>query len=282
MPAATWRVDASRLRLGDRMALAWWAQRRRLDEGLRFAVIDRAAGGGAPVFDLPLHFPLSFEPDEGRPLPDWDTGNLWLTVTNAFARQPQAGQFEHVPPAVLSQAQQLRAGRSSAGPRVLMHVLDDAPYNKARNWQRTQALALAARLQQAGCEVVLLNPSPGQFLGGLDRMLAEMLACDAFIGGDTGPSHVFAMLCADKPQLALYPDMARDQRKFAAEQQALGLPLPWNSLPKRPDLAVLTLRAGRQWVRQGWRWRYERVGRFDAAEAADRLLQRLAVPGAAA
>lgn len=282
MPAATWRVDASRLRLGDRMALAWWAQRRRLDEGLRFAVIDRAAGGGAPVFDLPLHFPLSFESDEGRALPDWDTGNLWLTVTNVFARQPLAGQFEHVPPAVLDQAQQLRAGRSSAGLRVLMHVLDDAPYNKARNWQRTQALALAARLQQAGCEVVLLNPSPGQFLGGLDRMLAEMLACDAFIGGDTGPSHVFAMLCADKPQLAIYPDMARDQRKFAAEQQALGLALPWNSLPKRPDLAVLTLRAGRQWVRQGWRWRYERVGRFDAAEAADRLLQRLAVPGAAA
>ncbi|MBQ1763706.1 MAG: hypothetical protein IIZ92_12485, partial [Aquincola sp.] len=98
MLAATWRVDASRLRLGDRMALAWWAQRRRQDEGLRFAVIDRAAGGGAPVFDLPLHFPLSFEPDGGRPLPDWDTGNLWLTVTNAFARQPQAGQFEHVPP----------------------------------------------------------------------------------------------------------------------------------------------------------------------------------------
>ena len=76
--------------------------------------------------------------------------------------------------------------------------------------------------------------------------------------------------------------LAYGTRDTETLSEALGLPLPWNSLPKRPDLALLTLRAGRQWVRQGWRWRFERVGRFDAAEAADGLLQRLAASNAAA
>ena len=273
-------IDVSDMRLGDRMACAWWAQQRRLNEGLHFALLDRNLKL-AERFSLAEYFPLTFtELDAAQiaalKLPEWNQGNLWLTVSNAFAKTPVAGHFEHLPAAVQERAAELGAGKTR--PRVLVHQLNDAPYNPARNWKQTDADALTPALSALGFEVVLLNPKAKTFLGGYAEMLAQMLASDAFIGGDTGPSHVFALLCPDKPQLAIYPDMARDQKLFDPLRQQLGLERPWNSMPLRPDAAKLTLREGRRWdFERAWP-RYRRVGRFDTQQAVTAFLSVMPAP----
>lgn len=268
-------IDVSDMRLGDRMASAWWAQRRRLDEGQRFVAID-ANHMLREQFSLPRFFPETFvdlPPEQAASLPRWDQGRLWLTVTNVFSRQPLPGRFEHLPPAVLARAAELAEGKTR--PRVLVHQLNDAHYNRARNWKQVDTDALLPALEALGLEARLLNPQRGQFLGGYDEMLAQMLAADAFIGGDTGPSHVFALLCADKPQLALYPDMGPEHREYAQLQRELGLPLPWDSHPMRPALTRLQLKRSHEWVR--WRGivRPFHVGRFDAREVAALTAQAL-------
>ena len=275
-------IDVSDMRLGDRMACAWWAQQRRIHEGLRFALLDRNFKL-AERFNLAEYFPTTFtsEVDEAEikvlGLPEWDQGNLWLTVSNAYAKTPVAGLFEHVPQAVQERAAELRAGKKSR-PRVLIHQLNDAQYNRARNWKASDADALPPALEALGFEVLLLNPAKQKFLGGYAEMLAQMLACDAFIGGDTGPSHVFALLCADKPQLAIYPSMARDQKLFEPERVQLGLEQLWSSMPLRPDVALLTLRDGRRWALRRGLPRWERVGRFRAQDAVKAFLGVMSAP----
>lgn len=273
-------VDCSTMRLGDRMACAWMAQLRHRQSGERFALIDRH-----PVLarDFPLqrYFGETFvDWSEARiaaaALPAWDMGNLWLTVTNAFAANPQAGHFETLPAAIAAQGRELAAATPAGRPRILIHVLDDAPYNLARRWRRKDADALCDELRRLGAEVIVLNPASAQFIGGFERMLAEMLAADLFIGGDTGPSHVFALLCADRPQVAVYPSMLRDQRNFAAEQARLGLTLPWNSLPKRPTLRVIEMKRRRILIWRGWQPLLRRAGFFDGRSIARQAMAELA------
>lgn len=269
-------VDVSTMRLGDRMACAWWAQERRLKEGVRFAVVDRQERL-AQEFSLPRYFPATFEPAESDSrLPVWDPGNLWLTVTQAFHDSRRPGHFEALPEEVLRRARELR--QASLRQRLLVHVLDDAPYNRARNWSRSSVAGLKQVLSGLPIDCVLLNPQPGIFLGSYDEMLAQMLAADLFIGGDTGPSHVFAMLCPEKPQLAIYPDMRRDQARYAAEQASRGLAHAWNSLPKRPGLDVLTLRPSRQWEWEGWRPHWRRAGLFAPGQVRQWVEERLQAP----
>lgn len=122
----------------------------------------------------------------------------------------------------------------------------------------------------------MLNPASAQFIGSFERMLAEMLAADLFIGGDTGPSHVFALLCADRPQVAVYPSMLRDQQNFAAEQASLGLALPWNSLPKRPTLRVIEMKRRRTLIWRGWQPLLRRAGFFDGRDIAHQAMAELA------
>lgn len=273
-------LDCTDMRLGDRMACTWFAQHRHRLSGERFAVIDRH-----PVlardFPLPHYFGETYVdwPEQrilDAGLPRWLQGNIWITATNAYDRAPRAGCFETLPASVTELAGKLMADKQSGRPRVLIHVLDDAPYNLARRWKRKDANRLGEELRRQGCEVILLNPSAAQFIGGFDRMLAEMLAADIFVGGDTGPSHVFAMLCADKPQIALYPSMLRDQRNFAAEQKQLGLPLPWNSLPKRPDLRVIEMDCKRSLIWRGWQPLIRRTGSFDGRAVARQVMAALA------
>lgn len=273
-------VDCSTMRLGDRMACAWMAQQRHRATGERVALIDRH-----PVLarDFPLqrYFGETFvDWSEARiaaaALPTWDMGNLWLTVTNAFATNPQAGQFETLPATITAQARELAASTPAGKPRILVHVLDDAPYNMARRWRRKDAGALCDELQRLGGHVVLLNPASAQFIGGFERMLAEMLAADLFVGGDTGPSHVFALLCADKPQVAVYPSMLKDQRKFAADQARLGLALPWNSLPKRPALRVITMKRRLALIWHERQLLLRRAGLFDGRDVARQVMAELA------
>lgn len=267
-------IDCSDMRLGDRMASAWLAQHRRRRTGERFGVLDRCERLQEP-FSLPLYFPDTFESVSAndpqlKRLPPWNQGNLWLSATNAFARSPEAGAFEHLPEDVRWDAERLRRIHPSRGPRVLMHVLDDAPYNRRRNWQRRDAEALSKRLKREGCQVTVLNPRRGEYLGGYPHMLAQMLATDLFIGGDTGPSHVFAMLCPQKPQIAIYPDMRDDQAAFATEQRAMGLALPWSSLPLRSSIQVFELRRGAPMLihRGGLRFDVRRCSRFDVDSVA--------------
>ena len=273
-------VDCSTMRLGDRMACAWMAQQRHRASGERFALIDRHPTL-ARDFPLQRYFGETFvDWSEARiaaaALPAWDMGNLWLTVTNAFATNPQAGQFETLPAAITAQARELAASTPAGKPRILVHVLDDAPYNMARRWRRKDADALCDELRRLGGHVVLLNPASAQFIGGFERMLAEMLAADLFVGGDTGPSHVFALLCADKPQVAVYPSMLKDQRKFAADQARLGLALPWNSLPKRPALRVITMKRRLALIWHERQLLLRRAGLFDGRDVARQVMAELA------
>lgn len=271
-------VDCSELRLGDRMALAWLAQHHRLRTGMRVAVVDRHERAGLS-FSLPDFFPRTFADltpaeIEARRLPLWDPGNLWLTAANAFAQCQETGHFEALPDLVSTLLAAIRT-LSSPRPRVLIHVLDDANYNFRRNWTRTDAHGLAVALGGAAIDVVILNPVPGTFVGGFERMLAEMLAADLFIGGDTGPSHVFAMLRGGASQIAIFPDMARDQVAYAAEQLRWNLPLPWSSLPFQTHLDVVRLKKRKRLVREAGGWRLQSVGRFDPAQVAALASARL-------
>jgi hypothetical protein len=268
------------MRLGDRMACAWFAQHRHRLSGERFALIDRHPVL-AEAFPLTRYFNDTFvdwpeQQTREAGLSKWEQGNVWLTVTNEFARDPHAGNFESLPASVTELARDLAAGKQSGHPRVLIHVLDDAPYNLARRWRRKDADCLGRELRRQGCEVVLLNPSAAQFIGGFERMLAEMLAADIFVGGDTGPSHVFAMLCADKPQVAVYPSMRRDQKRCAHAQIRLGYPHPWNSLPKRPDLRVVQMSRKLALLWNGWQPLIRRTGSFDGRAVARQVMAALA------
>ncbi|MDC8786954.1 hypothetical protein PRZ01_17330 [Paucibacter sp. hw1] len=275
-------IDVSDMRLGDRMACAWWAQQRRMNEGLRFALLDRNFKL-AERFSLALFFPATFtEMSEAEikaaNLPEWHQSNLWLTVTNAFAKTQLAGHFEYLPPEVLQRAEEIRRQKTPGKPRVLIHQLNDAPYNRVRNWKQCDADALPPALTALGFDVLLLNPKAKQFIGGYTEMLAQMLVCDAFIGGDTGPSHVFALLCADKPQVAIYPDMTRNEKMYEWQRVELGVELPWSSMPLRPDLAKLTLRHTRHWVFERGLPRWHRVGRFKVEDAVNTLLSVMPAP----
>ena len=131
-------------------------------------------------------------------------------------------------------------------------------------------------------DCVVLNPARGQFLGGYRRLLAEMLAADAFIGGDTGPSHVWALLRPDMPQVAIYPDDAKDERSWATVQKALGLPLPWSSLPLRPGVQVFRMKTSADLRLEFGRFGIRRAkdSRFDASEIVAVLRSALSVPKA--
>jgi hypothetical protein len=273
-------VDCSAMRLGDRMACAWMAQQRHRATGERFALIDRHPALSRD-FPLPRYFGETFvDWSEAQiaaaALPRWEMGNLWLTAPNAFAANPQAGRFETLPAAIVAQAHELAAATPAGRPRILVHVLDDAPYNMARRWRRKDADALCDELRRLGGHVVLLNPASAQFIGGFERMLAEMLAADLFIGGDTGPSHVFALLCADKPQVAVYPSMRKDQRKFAADQARLGLPQAWSSLPLRPALRVIEMKRRLALIWHERQLLLRRPGLFDGRDVARQVMAELA------
>lgn len=272
-------VDFSNLRLGDRMASAWYAQHRRLRTGERFGALDNCLLIPEP-FPMSLYFPDTFvaidqEEINSLALRQWDQTVLWLNTTNEFAKSPANGFFEHIPEQVHAAAARIAREKKASRPRVLMHILDDAGYNFARNWRREDALATARALERKGCDVVLLNPERARFICNYQGMLAHMLAADAFIGGDTGPSHVFAQLCAHKPQIAIYPDMSGDRETYRPLQESLGLSVSWSSLPKKNNLAVITLTEGRVTTRSGIFFKRRKYQRFYSSDVLGALLPLL-------
>ena len=73
------------------------------------------------------------------------------------------------------------------GRRIVVHTGAGQP---VRMWPRERFEALAARLRAAGWEVVLLDDS----LRDVDQLLAALTGADRFIGNDSGPGHLAALL----------------------------------------------------------------------------------------
>ena len=73
------------------------------------------------------------------------------------------------------------------GRRIVMHTGAGQPL---RAWPRDRFENLAARLRAAGWEVTLLDDS----LRDLDALLVALAGADRFVGNDSGPGHLAALL----------------------------------------------------------------------------------------
>lgn len=73
------------------------------------------------------------------------------------------------------------------GRRVIIHTGAGQP---VRRWPHERFEAIARRLRDAGWQVTLLDDS----LRDLDALLEQLAAADRFIGNDSGPGHLAALL----------------------------------------------------------------------------------------
>jgi hypothetical protein len=73
------------------------------------------------------------------------------------------------------------------GRRIVFHT---GAARTVREWPRDRFDALATQLRESGWDVVVLDNS----LRDLDRLLDELAAADRFIGNDSGPGHLAALL----------------------------------------------------------------------------------------
>jgi heptosyltransferase-2 len=69
-------------------------------------------------------------------------------------------------------------------------VIHTGAAQPTREWPRERFAEIAARLRAGGREVTLLDGGTG----GLDEMIATLARADRFIGNDSGPGHVAALL----------------------------------------------------------------------------------------
>ena len=73
------------------------------------------------------------------------------------------------------------------GRRVLIHAGAGQP---TRQWPRTRYELLAAELEKTGWQIEILDDS----FTGVDRLLDKLGSADRFIGNDSGPGHLAALL----------------------------------------------------------------------------------------
>ncbi len=71
--------------------------------------------------------------------------------------------------------------------RVVLHL---GAGHAVRVWPVERFTAIAARLEAAGLEVITIDSNHGD----LERLLATLEGADAFIGNDSGPGHLAALL----------------------------------------------------------------------------------------
>lgn len=126
----------------------------------------------------------------GRRLGYPRTGSRWL-LTDLLASPPRPHRAEHW----RSLATQLDweipvsgVGRPTASSRHL--VIHTGAARPVREWPRERFDALAAHLRADGWRVTLLDNS----LTDLDRLLEILTGADRFIGNDSGPGHLAALL----------------------------------------------------------------------------------------
>jgi len=79
------------------------------------------------------------------------------------------------------------AASSRGGKRVVMHTGASQP---SKCWPKERFDSLASELRMAGWEVELLDDS----LVGIDLLMESLSSADRFIGNDSGPGHVAALL----------------------------------------------------------------------------------------
>ncbi|MEO5960785.1 MAG: glycosyltransferase family 9 protein, partial [Opitutaceae bacterium] len=77
---------------------------------------------------------------------------------------------------------------SAPGRRIVIHTGAGQP---VRRWPRERFDAIASRLRTAGWDVVTLDDAPGT----LDQLLVTLAGADRFLGNDSGPGHLAALLC---------------------------------------------------------------------------------------
>jgi len=79
---------------------------------------------------------------------------------------------------------------SSLAPTTRRVVIHTGAGRPVREWPAARFAEIAARLRAAGWDVVLLDDS----LQDLDRLLSTLASADRFIGNDSGPGHLAALL----------------------------------------------------------------------------------------
>ncbi|MSU47592.1 MAG: hypothetical protein EXS37_00590 [Opitutus sp.] len=106
------------------------------------------------------------------------------------------------------------------GRRIVIHT---GAGHAVRRWPAERFAELAARLRAAGRDVVVVDDT----LSDLDRLIETLMSADRFIGNDSGPGHLAALLGVPTftvfgPQL---PELFAPQHPSAAWQE--GAPCPY-------------------------------------------------------
>jgi len=112
-----------------------------------------------------------------------------ILLSDALPRPERPHRAEHW--ACLARALGLRVAQVEpprrTGRRVVMHAGAGQP---TRLWPRQRFEALAAALQREGWQTEILDDS----LVGVERLLEKLDSADRFIGNDSGPGHLAALL----------------------------------------------------------------------------------------
>jgi len=112
-----------------------------------------------------------------------------ILLSHALPRPERPHRAEHW--ALLARALGLRIAQEEpprrSGRRVVMHAGAGQP---TRLWPRQRFEALAAALQREGWQTEILDDS---FIG-VEQLLEKLDSADRFIGNDSGPGHLAALL----------------------------------------------------------------------------------------
>lgn len=226
------KIDVTNLKIGDRVACAYLMSYYQEHHGIKWMVEDRRPDDPRCIPFQKMWPWLCGEEDVG----EVHFGNLWIKAPTVF----EETGYEAKPPEVWTP---LFKGLERKPFVIGFHCLTDAAYNTARNhdqrlWgEMLTKMKLAVPADLIGIDVI---QSPN---GSFDKDIAPRIAaCDLFIGGDTGTSHLFAAIHPKRPCISIYPDMSFDQQAFEWERVKMGCSQPWNSLPLSFNRHVFTMK----------------------------------------
>lgn len=113
-----------------------------------------------------------------------------LLLTHALpipTRPHRAAHWETIAAALGWPAPSLPLPRTGPVRRILMHT---GAGQAVRQWPVERFHEIAARLRASGLEVTVIDDRHGS----LDQLMATLASADAFIGNDSGPGHLAALL----------------------------------------------------------------------------------------
>lgn len=140
---------------------------------------------------------------------NFEFGNLWISAPSAWRDCGRAH----------SRFSWSARNEIEEGPRydVGIHCLTDAEYNVKRNHDLAQFALLCNRLEQDHKLKIYWVPA-GEDRRPLSEVIDNLRRCRMWIGGDTGLSHLFAMLHPNRPLVAIYSDDSNDRAAFEHER----------------------------------------------------------------